>query len=227
MTTPFLELRQVTKRRGDRTVVNQVSMVIPAGEAVVIVGRSGSGKTTLLRLIAGLESPDDGEIWCDGTRASAPGRVAIPPHERRLGFVFQDLALWPHMTVGEQLEFVLKAQSVPAAEREARAHDALRRARIEQLGERYPHQLSGGEQQRAALARAIVTRPKLLLLDEPLSNLDPDLRLELRQELVRIRRELDLTLLHVTHDRQEAAQLGDRVLRMEAGSIQPVVPEER
>ena len=227
MTPAFLELRGVTKRRGPRVVIDNVSMTLYDGEAVAIVGRSGSGKTTLLRLVAGLDYPDEGDIWFAGRRVSGPGRIAVPPNERGLGFVFQDLALWPHMTVGQHLEFVLKASRVPAGERSARARDALGRARIDPLSDRYPHELSGGEQQRAALARAIVTRPRLLLLDEPLSNLDADLRIELRQELSRIRHELSLTLLLVTHDRQEATDVADRVVLMQAGALAAVPAENR
>jgi putative spermidine/putrescine transport system ATP-binding protein len=219
MTPAFLEVRDATKRRGLRIVLDRVSLTVHAGEAVAILGPSGSGKTTLLRLVAGLDQPDEGDIWLDGRCVSRPGRIDVPPNERGIGFVFQDLALWPHMTIGQHLEFVLKASRVPAADRPARAHDALVRARIDRLGDRYPHQLSGGEQQRAALARAVVTRPRLLLLDEPLSNLDADLRIELRQELARIRRELSLTLLLVTHDRQEATDVADRVALMQSGTI--------
>ena len=221
MTPPFLELRGVVKLRQGRPVVRSVSLAVPAGKSLVIVGPSGSGKTTLLRIVAGLEAPDDGEVWLDGRRVSAPRQTLVPAYQRRLGFVFQDLALWPHMTIGQHLDFVLKAGQVPAAERAARRKDALTRARIAQMDDRYPHQLSGGEQQRAALARAIVTRPRLLLLDEPLSNLDPELRSQLRRELVRIRRELDLTMLYVTHDREDAEELADRVVRMQAGNIEP------
>lgn len=224
--TPFLDVRTLTKRRQRRTVVDEVSIVVNAGESVVIVGPSGSGKTTLLRLVAGLESPDEGEVWLESRRVSAPRQLIIPPHERRLGMVFQDLALWPHMTIEQHMEFVLKAAGVSVSERVERARDALTRARIEQMAARYPHQLSGGEQQRAALARAIVTRPRLLLLDEPLSNLDPDLRSELRQELARIRRELALTVLHVTHDREEALELADRVVRMREGRLDDIAVEE-
>lgn len=227
MTPAFLELRGVAKRRGSRVVIDRISMTMHAGEALAILGPSGSGKTTLLRLVAGLDHPDDGEVWLDGRLVSGPGRIAIPPNERGLGFVFQDLALWPHMTIGQHLQFVLKASRVPAAERPAHARDALVRARIDQLSERYPHQLSGGEQQRAALARAIVTRPRLLLLDEPLSNLDADLRIELRKELSRIRRELSLTLLLVTHDREEATDVADRVVLMHAGRLDAAPAENQ
>jgi iron(III) transport system ATP-binding protein len=224
--TTFLEVRRLTKCRQRRTVVDQVSLVVNAGESVVIVGPSGSGKTTLLRLVAGLETPDEGEVWLESRRVSAPRQLVVPPHERRLGMVFQDLALWPHMTIRQHLEFVLKAAGVSVSERAERARDSLTRARIEGMAARYPHQLSGGEQQRAALARAIVTRPRLLLLDEPLSNLDPELRSELRRELARIRRELALTVLHVTHDREEALELADRVVHMREGHLDDIGVKE-
>jgi iron(III) transport system ATP-binding protein len=219
MTQPVLAIRAVTKRRQHRAVVDGVSLAVQAGESVVILGPSGSGKTTLLRLIAGLETPDEGEIWMEGRRVSADRRLLVAPYDRRLGMVFQDLALWPHMTISDHLDFVLRAAGVAAAERALRAQDALTRARIHGMAGRYPDQLSGGEQQRAALARAIVTRPRLLLLDEPLSNLDEDLRSDLRRELSRIRREMDLTMVHVTHDRQEALELADRVVKMREGRL--------
>jgi ABC-type Fe3+/spermidine/putrescine transport system ATPase subunit len=220
MTSPFLDVRGVTKRHDHRPVVDAVSLLVHPGESIVIVGPSGSGKTTLLRMVAGLELPDDGEVWLEGRRVSAPRQIVVPAYERGLGFVFQDLALWPHMTIQQHLEFVVNTGDSPASERQARVRDALTRTRIDQMADRYPHQLSGGEQQRAALARAVVTRPRLLLLDEPLSNLDPDLRTVLRGELARIRRELGLTVLHVTHDYEEAAELADRVVRMRAGRIE-------
>ena len=223
----FLDIRSVTKRHGHHAAVDAVSFQVQSGASIVIVGPSGSGKTTLLRIIAGLETPDDGEVWLDGLRVSGRRQILIPPYARRLGFVFQDLALWPHMTVAQHVEFVMSAGDAPASERQARVRDALTRTRIDQMADRYPHQLSGGEQQRAALARAIVTRPHLLLLDEPLSNLDPDLRMVLRGELARIRQELGLTVLHVTHDYQEAADAADRVVRMQAGRIEVAGAEEK
>jgi ABC-type Fe3+/spermidine/putrescine transport system ATPase subunit len=220
--TAFVDAREVTKRRAGRAVVDAVSLTVAAGESVVIVGPSGSGKTTLLRIVAGLEVPDEGEVWVGSTRVSAQGRILVPPHERRIGFVFQDLALWPHMTIEQHVAFVLQALGVLPSERGARGREALARARVEHLATRYPHQLSGGEQQRAALARAIVSRPRLLLLDEPFSNLDPELRLELGGELLRVRAELELTVLHVTHDRQGALELGDRIVEMRAGRLRAV-----
>jgi ABC-type Fe3+/spermidine/putrescine transport system ATPase subunit len=226
MTSGFLDLRSVTKRRGQRPVVDTLTLTVQAGESIVIVGPSGSGKTTLLRLVAGLEVPDSGEVWLEGRRVSAARQILVPPYERRPGFVFQDLALWPHMTIAQHLDFVMSAGNASASERQARVRDALARTRIDGMADRYPHQLSGGEQQRAALARAIVTRPHLLLLDEPLSNLDPELRTVLRGELARIRQELGLTVLHVTHD-YEAADAADRVVRMRAGRIEPAGAEEK
>jgi len=227
VTAAFLGIRGVTKRRDRRAVVDAVSLSVQSGESIVIVGPSGSGKTTLLRLVAGLETPDDGELWLDGRQVSTPRQILVPAYERQLGFVFQDLALWPHMTIGQHLEFVVKGSRLDAAQRHARVRDALARARIEQMADRYPHQLSGGEQQRAALARALVTQPRLLLLDEPLSNLDPELRTVLRAELRRVREELGLTVLHVTHDYEGATELGDRVVRMRAGRIEMGPKEEK
>ena len=150
MTAGFLDVRGVTKRHGERPVVDAVSLSVQPGESIVIVGPSGSGKTTLLRLVAGLEMPDSGEVWLEGRRVSAERQILVPPYQRRLGFVFQDLALWPHMTVSQHLEFVTSAGGAPVSGRAARVRDALTRTRIADLAHRYPHQLSGGEQQRAA-----------------------------------------------------------------------------
>lgn len=226
MSSASVDLRGLTKRHNHHAVVDAISVQVQHGESIAIVGPSGSGKTTLLRLIAGLDMPDEGEVWLEGRCVSAQRRIVVPPYERRLGFVFQDLALWPHLTVAQHLEFVMSAGDTPASERQARVRDALARTRIDQMADRYPHQLSGGEQQRAALARAIVTRPHLLLLDEPLSNLDPELRIVLRGELARIRQELGLTVLHVTHDYQEAADAADRVVRMRAGRVEAGAEEK-
>ncbi|MGH9324009.1 MAG: ABC transporter ATP-binding protein [Vicinamibacteria bacterium] len=214
----FLRLDGVTKRFRNRAAVDDVSLDVAAGESVVVLGPSGCGKTTLLRLIAGLETPDAGEIRLEGRLVSGGG-VFVPPYDRRLGFVFQDLALWPHLTVRKNLGFVMKAVKVPRAERRSRADEILGLVRIEPLSARYPHELSGGEQQRVALARALVGRPRLLLLDEPLSSLDPDLRALLRAELRELSRGLELTSIYVTHDREDAAVLADRVLEMRRGRL--------
>lgn len=219
---PFVSVRCVTKRYDGRPAVDSVSLEIYAGQSVVIVGPSGSGKTTLLRMIAGLESPDDGEVWLDGCHVSAPRRILVAPHARHIGFVFQDLALWPHMSVRDHLEFVLKAAGVSRKERVDRTGDVLTLVRIADMADRYPHQLSGGEQQRVALARALVGRPRLLLLDEPLSSLDPELRTALRTELLRLKCAVDVTMIYVSHDREDATVLADCVIQMRAGRV--VVP---
>ena len=217
--TPLLSLRHVAKRLGSHQAVNDVTFDVASGEAIGILGPSGSGKTTLLRLIAGLETPDSGEIWLDGTRVAADGRSLVAPNERRIGFVFQDLALWPHMTVSRQLDFVLGSLKVVGAERAERIHEALTLVRIDHLAGRYPNQLSGGEQQRVALARTLVARPRLILFDEPLASLDPELRAHLRQELSAVQRALGVTSIYVTHDREDAIVLANRIVAMSGGAI--------
>ena len=219
MNAAAIAVMDVRKRFGPQVALDGVSLEIPAGEAVVILGPSGCGKTTLLRVIAGLEVPDGGQVVLHGTIVSAEGLALVPPHQRRLGFVFQDLALWPHLTVRQHLDFVLESTALSRSERHRRAHEALVLVRVEQYSARYPHQLSGGEQQRVAIARAIVAGPQVLLLDEPLSSLDADLRTMLRAELLRLQRTLNLTTVYVTHDREDAAVLADCVVEMRAGRI--------
>ncbi|HVH27771.1 MAG TPA: ABC transporter ATP-binding protein [Vicinamibacterales bacterium] len=212
----------VTKRYSSRAVVDHLSIEVAAGETVVILGPSGCGKTTLLRLAAGLEVPDDGEIWLEGRQVARAGRSLVPPHQRRIGFVFQDLALWPHLTVRGNLTFVMGSVGVAKSVWDERVKSALVLVRIDALANRYPHQLSGGEQQRAALARAFVAEPRVLLLDEPFSSLDPELRQSLRAELAVVQRTLSLTTIYVTHDRDDARALADRVVTMETGRIKAV-----
>jgi ABC-type Fe3+/spermidine/putrescine transport system ATPase subunit len=220
-------MTNVTKRFASHHSVDSVSLEVVAGDAIVILGPSGCGKTTLLRLIAGLEIPDSGEIWLGGAQAAGAGRNMMSAHERGIGFVFQDLALWPHLTVQRNLNFVLESAKMPRADRAARALEVLKLVRIEQLSSRYPHQLSGGEQQRVALARALVGQPRVLLLDEPFSSLDPELRDGLRSELARLQRTLQVTTVYVTHDQGDAAILADRVIEMRAGRIVAVNDTKR
>lgn len=219
MTAPAVAITHVSKTLGAHAALTDVSLDVAPGAAVVILGPSGCGKTTLLRLVAGLAVPDTGSIGLHGVQVAAPGRSLAPPHERGVGFVFQDLALWPHLTVGGNLSFVLGSARVPGAERAARGQQALDMMRIGTLAGRYPHQLSGGEQQRVALARALVGQPKVLLLDEPFSSLDAELRATLRTELRQLNRELQVTMMYVTHDREDAAALADHVVEMRAGRI--------
>jgi ABC-type Fe3+/spermidine/putrescine transport system ATPase subunit len=227
MSEPFLRLASVTKRYGAGVAVDDLSLGVALGERVVILGPSGCGKTTVLRLIAGLERPDSGEISIDGRTVARAGRSLVPPHERRVGFVFQDLALWPHLTVRQNLDFVMGSVRVPRAERAERIREVLELVRIDTLAGRHPHQLSGGEQQRAALARALVGRPRLLLLDEPFSSLDPDLRVALRGEVARLQRTLELTCILVTHDRDDATALADRIVEMRQRAAEERVGQRR
>ena len=208
MKPPAVALKNVSKRFGRRAVIENLSLDVGRGGTVCILGPSGSGKTTVLRLMAGLDVPDSGEIWLGGRLASSAGRLHVSASRRNIGFVFQDLALWPHMTVADNLRFVLDSRRWPSDSRSARIREMLA---IVGLGDRaadYPSRLSGGEQQRVALARALVANPDLLLLDEPLSSLDPELRGDLRQQLAAISRSAGVTMVYVTHDRSDIDAFG-------------------
>jgi iron(III) transport system ATP-binding protein len=169
-----IELAGISKTFDERVVLNDLSLRIEKGERLVLFGPSGSGKTTVLRLVAGLEVPDKGEIQIDGRTAASFGKNLVPPEKRDVGMVFQDLALWPHMSVQENLRFGLNARGVPNREAHVRVREMLERVALEHRTEAKPHQLSGGEQQRVALARALVSRPSILLMDEPLSSLEDE-----------------------------------------------------
>jgi len=220
VTSPCVRLAGVTKRYGGHGGIEDVSLEVSMGESVVVVGPSGSGKTTLLRLVAGLERPDAGEIWLDGRKVAEPRRNTVPANERKVGFVFQDLALWPHLSAFANVEFAANSAGQPGTERTSRINEILRLCRVEPLlADRYPHQLSGGEQQRVALARALVGSPQLLLLDEPFSSLDRDLRVMLRTELASLRRQLQLTAIYVTHDPEDAETLADRTITIRSARV--------
>ncbi len=219
MSGAFLRLVEVTKRFDERSVIERVSLELREGQAMALLGPSGCGKTTLLRLIAGLETPDDGEIWIAGQKVAAKGRNTVPPRGRNIGFVFQDLALWPHLTVTGNLDFVLRSQGWEKRTRKDRIDEVLRMVHMAPHGHKYPSQLSGGEQQRVAIARALVARSQLLLLDEPLSNLDSDLKSTLLEELSVLQRRLNLTAVYVTHDQSEASSFADSVVKMKNGRI--------
>jgi iron(III) transport system ATP-binding protein len=214
MTSPAVELRAVSKRFGNRLVIQGLSLHVPQGSTMGILGASGCGKTTVLRLIAGLEPPDAGEVWLGGKLASSRKRVHLPPARRNIGFVFQDLALWPHLTVGGNLMFVLESREWTASKRKSRVEEMLATVGLKDRAAEYPGHLSGGEQQRVALARALVANPELLLLDEPLSSLDAELRSELRYELASIPKGLGVTMIYVTHDAADVEAFGGEVLRM-------------
>jgi iron(III) transport system ATP-binding protein len=217
---PFIRLVEVTKGFGTRPVVDRVSLEVAEGEVVALLGPSGCGKTTMLRLIAGLETPDKGEIWMAGERVAAKGYNLLPPRDRGIGFVFQDLALWPHLTVEGNLNFVLASGRMKRSARRERIDEVLRLVHALPFAKRYPAHLSGGEQQRAAIARAIVGSAQLLLLDEPMSSLDSDLKAALSHELATLQKTLNITTVYVTHNREEAAALAHRVVSMNGGRVE-------
>jgi ABC-type Fe3+/spermidine/putrescine transport system ATPase subunit len=214
------------KRFGGTTAVDQVTFALEDGLFLALLGPSGSGKTTVLRMLAGLETPDSGRITVHGRAVYDQGR-SVPPEDRDIGMVFQDYALWPHMTVAQNIGFGLRLRRISRPETARKIDEALSLVHLEGLGGRYPDQLSGGQQQRVAIARALASRPRLLLLDEPLSNLDAALREEMRVELVRLLKDQGITAVYVTHDRIEALAMADRIVVLREGRIaQMGTPEE-
>ncbi len=210
-------LEDVTKSFADVKAVDSISLNVNEGELFFLLGPSGCGKTTTLRLIAGFYKPEKGRIFFDGELMNN-----VPPNKRNVGMVFQNYALWPHMTVYDNITYGLKVRGVPASLRVKKAKEILRIVKMEKYAARYPNQLSGGQQQRIALARALVIEPDVLLLDEPLSNLDAKLRLETREEIRRIQKELGITTIYVTHDQNEALSMADRIAVMNEGRIEQI-----
>ena len=218
-----VRIEHVFKRFGDVTAVSDFDLTVKDGEFVSLLGPSGCGKTTSLRMIAGFERATEGEIYIgDHCVSSHIKNTFVPPEKRDIGMVFQSYAVWPHMTVTENVAYPLKIQKVPKEERAARVAEMLKLVHLDEYGSRYPQQLSGGQQQRVALARALVMRPGLLLLDEPLSNLDAKLRESMRFEISSIQKELGITVIYVTHDQSEAMTMSDRVVVMSRGVIQQI-----
>ncbi|WP_200842852.1 MULTISPECIES: ABC transporter ATP-binding protein [unclassified Raoultella] len=216
-----IKLDSVSFAFGANTVLNNIDLHIEAGSIVALLGPSGCGKSTLLRLLAGLTVPASGEIRF-GDRLVAKAGWGMAPEQRDIGMVFQDYALWPHMTVAQNIAFPLRMRGVPRGERQTRVNAALARVGLTGFAERKPSGLSGGQQQRVALARAIVAEPRVLLFDEPLSNLDSELRESLCIEMSRLLRQLGITAVYVTHDRREAELLADRIVHLSAGSVAAV-----
>lgn len=216
-----IKLDSVSFAFGANTVLNNIDLHIEAGSIVALLGPSGCGKSTLLRLLAGLTVPASGEIRF-GDRLVAKAGWGMAPEQRDIGMVFQDYALWPHMTVAQNIAFPLRMRGVPRGERQQRVSAALARVGLTGFAERKPSGLSGGQQQRVALARAIVAEPRVLLFDEPLSNLDSELRESLCIEMSRLLRQLGITAVYVTHDRREAELLADRIVHLSAGSVAAV-----
>ncbi len=214
-----LALEDVRVTFGRRVALDGVSLAVEVGERLVLLGPSGSGKTTVLRLLAGLAVPDRGRVLLEGRLAAADGQLLIPPEARGLGMVFQDLALWSHLTVAGNLELGLRARGVPRAERRRRVRAMLELVELGELAGARPGELSGGQQQRVALARALVLEPRALLLDEPLSSLDLELARRLRREILALQERLGFTLVHVTHDPEEASEIATRTVRMDRGRV--------
>jgi iron(III) transport system ATP-binding protein len=212
-----VELKGISKRFREVVAATDVNFHVQEGELFFLLGPSGCGKTTTLRIVAGFYKPDAGDVLFDGRSV-----VDTPPHRRNTGMVFQNYALWPHMTVYDNIAYGLKIRRVSIQDRVTRAREVLRIVKMEDYATRYPNQLSGGQQQRVALARALVIEPDVLLLDEPLSNLDAKLRLETREEIKRIQKDLKITAIYVTHDQEEALIMADRLAIMNEGEIEQV-----
>ena len=214
-----VNIQNVTKAFGDNVVLREFSATFRDGEFITLLGPSGCGKTTMLRIIAGFEKPTRGEVYIDGTLVSG-GKTFVPPERRGIGMVFQSYAVWPHMNVFDNVAYPLTIRHVSKAEIKASVERVLGIVHLSQYAERFPNQLSGGQQQRVALARALVAEPKLLLLDEPLSNLDAKLRESMRFEIKEIQRKLGITVVYVTHDQTEAMAMSDRIFLINRGDIQ-------
>ena len=210
-----IKLEDLVKRFGTLEAVSHVSLDIQDGELFTLLGPSGCGKTTILRLIGGFHKPDHGEIYFEGKPVSP-----LPPYERNIGMVFQNYALWPHMTISDNITYGLKLKKMPKAEISDKVAHVLKLVNLTGLEKRYPGQLSGGQQQRVALARALVLNPDVLLLDEPLSNLDAKIRIQVRAEIRKLQKELGITTIYVTHDQEEALTLSDRIAVIDHGKLQ-------
>lgn len=218
----LIEIRNLAKSFGNVKAVDDISLDIESGEFITLLGPSGSGKTTVLRMIAGFEDPDAGSIKLNGEDITH-----LPPFDRDVNTVFQDYALFPHMSVQENVEYGLRTRKVPKAERAKQALGAIASVKLEETVNRLPHQLSGGQRQRIALARALVLRPRVLLLDEPLGALDRQLREEMQVELKKIQRDAGITFVFVTHDQEEAMRMSDRIVVFNSGRIEQVgTPEQ-
>ncbi len=222
---PEITLKNVTKRFGKFVAVDQLNLTIDSNSFITLLGPSGCGKTTTLRMIAGLETPTEGVITIDGaTVFDADKGINIPPNKRDVGFLFQNYALWPHMTVYQNIAFGLENLKWDKDRIRARVGELLNMLKIEPFEKRYPSELSGGQQQRVAIARTLAPGPKVLFMDEPLSNLDAKLRMEMRAELKRLHKDTDSTFVYVTHDQLEAMTLSTKVCIMNAGVLQQYAP---
>lgn len=217
----LLSIRNVAKSFGKHPVLRDISLEVAAGEFLTILGESGSGKTTLLRIIAGFEHPTSGEVWMSGERLDL-----LPPYKRRVNTVFQSYALFPHLTVEENVAYGPSVAGTRSSEIRPRVEEALAKVRMQAFAKYKPSKISGGQQQRVALARALVNRPQLLLLDEPLSALDANLRRQMQMELKALQREVGITFIFVTHDQEEAMVMSDRIALLRFGQLEQVAPPD-
>ncbi len=228
METTSISIKNLTKRFGKVNAVNDVSLTIEPGAFLTLLGPSGCGKTTLLRCVAGLEEPDEGEIYIGNKLVFSRAQgISLPAGQRNLGLVFQNYALWPHMTVYKNMTFALEIQKLPKAEMDRRAKDALAEVQMQGYEDRYPREMSGGQQQRIALARMLAYRPQVFLMDEPLSNLDARLRMDMRSELKRLHHVSGATTIYVTHDQVEALTMSSNIAVMKEGVLQQLGTPDR
>jgi iron(III) transport system ATP-binding protein len=216
----MIELRGVSKDYNGRRIINTMSLKVESGERVVLFGPSGCGKSTVLHLIAGLVTPDSGEVLINEEIVANESGNLREPEQRGIGMVFQDLALWPHMTVAENIEFGLRAKQFPSNKRKERVREMTDLVGLGDYLKAKPAELSGGQQQRVALARTLALAPPIVLMDEPLSTLDNALNLQLREEIMRLHGDLGFTLVYVTHNREEAQQLGTRTIYLKQGRVE-------
>ena len=216
----IVKLDSISKTYNGVPALEKFSLEIEEGERVAILGSSGCGKTTVLRMVAGFVAPDSGSLSMGGDVVARDGQIITQPEQRGVGMVFQDLALWPHLSVKGNIEFGLKVKGQPKKERERRIRDMLDLVGLASCGDRKPSELSGGQQQRVALARALALEPRILLMDEPLSSLDLELNIRLRKEILRLQKKTGVTLLYVTHNPDEASEIATRVVSMKQGRIE-------
>ena len=215
----MLEIKNLCFSYGENEILKDINLRVKKGERVILLGGSGSGKSTLLHLIAGFIAPSQGTIMIEGKVASSKDTIDMPPHKRGISMIFQDLALWPHMSVGENIEFGLKMQKMPKKQRDTKVEEYLKLVDLEGFENRAISQLSGGQMQRVAIARSLITSPKILLLDEPLSSLDEDLNKRLREMIVTLQSTLGFALIYVTHNQAEAREVATRTISLKETKI--------
>ena len=214
----MIELKNISFSYGEQKVLSDFSLTLSAGELTCLLGSSGCGKTTILRLTAGLEVPAEGSVYLNGKILSEAGRNIVPPHKRDVGFIFQDLALWPHFTVFKNIAFALQERKDPDVRR--KVFNILEHFGISGLAEKYPHQLSGGQKQLVAISRSLVLNPKVLLMDEPLSNLDVQLKKKILEHIKSLKDSFNVTIIYVTHDHREAFAIADNIVVLNKGRIE-------